>query len=128
MALNCVIMNGRIASDLELKQTRDGESFCSFSIAVQKNKDHTDFFRCSAYRQTAEFINRYFAKGDGIGVTGSMDTSTAEKNGTTITYYTINIERAFFTEGKKRDASGENQASPSNDQFEDVDPDDDMPF
>ena len=67
--LNRVILMGRITHDLEVKQTQSGVSVLSFSVAVdrgcvkQGEERQTDFINCVAWRQTADFIGRYFARG-----------------------------------------------------------------
>lgn len=71
---NCSFI-GRIAQDLELKRTNNGLDVCSFSIAVDRpgsKERETDFIPVVAWRKTAEFICRYFKKGQKIGVTGMM--------------------------------------------------------
>ena len=76
--LNRVILMGRITQDLELKTTQSGVSVLSFTIAVDRNyarqgeERQTDFIDCVAWRQQAEFINRYFGKGRMIAVEGSL--------------------------------------------------------
>ena len=62
---NKVILGGRLTNDVEVKQTQSGISVCSFSLAVNRKvgKDQeakTDFFNCTAWRGTAEFLSRYF--------------------------------------------------------------------
>ena len=77
---NKVILGGRLTADPELKQTQNGIAVVSFSIAVNRryNKDtqqsETDFFNITAWRQTAEFVTRYFHKGSSICVIGSIQT------------------------------------------------------
>ena len=71
---NCSFI-GRITADPELKRTNSGLDVCSFHIAVDRpgsKERKADFIPVVAWRQTAEFICRYFKKGQKIGVTGSM--------------------------------------------------------
>ena len=69
---------GRLTGDPELKTTQSGVSVTSFSVAVDRafrSKDQerqTDFINCVAWRQTAEFISRYFHKGQRIALQGSL--------------------------------------------------------
>ena len=76
--LNKVILGGRIANDVELKQTQTGVPVCSFSIAVNRRfagkeaAQQTDFFNVTAWRATAEFVSKYFKKGSSICVVGSL--------------------------------------------------------
>jgi single-strand DNA-binding protein len=66
--MNSCTFSGRIGNDLVLKKTRDGVSALEFRLAVRRNKEETDWIRCVAYREKAEFINRYFKKGNFIEV------------------------------------------------------------
>lgn len=91
--MNNVILAGRLTADPELKTTQNGVEFTKFSIAVRRdyskdNNQQSDFINITAWRQTAAFICSYFAKGDGIVLsgkiqTGSYQTSTGEKRYTT---------------------------------------------
>ena len=75
--LNRVVLMGRLTADPELKKTTSDLSVLSFTVAVERNysgnKDkQTDFINCVAWRQTAEFISRYFSKGKMIALEGSI--------------------------------------------------------
>lgn len=82
--LNKAILQGRIGVALELKQTPNGISVCTFRIVVERNyapanqKRETDWIDVVAWRQTAEFICKYFGKGDLILVEGSIQTRNYE--------------------------------------------------
>ncbi len=77
---NKVILGGRLTADPELRSTQNGVMFTSFSVAVNRrfsganNEQQTDFINCTAWRQQAEFISRYFRKGSSICVVGSIQT------------------------------------------------------
>ena len=82
--LNKAVMVGRLTADPELRQTPNGVNVCSFTVACSRpGKDKgTDFIDCVAWRSTAEFICKYFHKGDAIGLDGSIQTRNFEdKNG-----------------------------------------------
>jgi len=86
--LNTAIVMGRLTTDPELKSTGSGVSVCSFTVAVdrrfkgQNEERQTDFIRCVAWRQSAEFLARYFKKGSMVAVTGSIQVRNYEdKNG-----------------------------------------------
>ncbi len=68
--------SGFISSDIELKQTPEGISVCRFSVAVRRpnTKDKTDFLAFVAWRQKAEFVSRYFKKGQWIEISGTLTT------------------------------------------------------
>ena len=86
--LNVVVLMGRLVRDPELKTTQSGNSVCTFSIAVDRSytakgeERKADFFTITAWRQTAEFICKYFQKGSLIAIEGSLQTRQyQDKNG-----------------------------------------------
>lgn len=108
---NKVIMMGRLTRDPELKTTPSGVSVCKFSIAVDRryqNKGEekkSDFFNIVAWRQTGEFVSRYFGKGNLILVEGELQTNKFnDKNGNESTWYEIVADRVCFTGEKKSDS------------------------
>ena len=78
--MNKVILMGRLARDVDLRQTPSGISVARFTIAVNRRfaakdaQQQADFISCVAWRQTGEFISRYFHKGSMIAVVGSIQT------------------------------------------------------
>lgn len=110
---NKVILMGRIAKDLELQTTPSGVSVLSFSMAVdrayqEKGKDRvSDFFNIVAWRNTAEFISRFFSKGKMILIEGELQNRKyTDKNGNERQVTEIIAERACFTGEKKDIADG----------------------
>ena len=86
--INNVVLMGRLVATPELRSTGTGVSVASFTIAVdrayakQGEQRQADFIDCVAWRNTAEFITRYFQKGSMIAITGNIQTRTYEdKNG-----------------------------------------------
>lgn len=135
--LNKVILGGRLTADPELKQTQQGVSVTTFSIAVnrraQKDKEtQTDFINCVAWRQTAEFISRYFKKGSSICVSGSIQVRSYEdKQGAKRTTTEVICEEAFFVDSKSEGASPLEEPAfqqPSQANFEEVPDDGELPF
>lgn len=109
--LNKVILTGRLTANPELKTTTSGVSVTTFSIAVQRNFKNadgsygTDFINITAWRSQAEFITRYFEKGQLITVVGSLQSRNYEdKTGAKRTAFDVVVEEALFAESK-RDAS-----------------------
>ena len=104
--LNKSIIGGRLTADPELKQTASGVSVCSFTVAVNRRyaKDgnqEADFINCQAWRQTAEFICKYFKKGSSICVAGAIQTRSWEDNNGQKRYATeIVVDEAYFVDGK----------------------------
>ena len=86
-SLNKVILIGNLTKDPELKQTPSGVSVTSFSIGVSRKYSgadgsrETDFINIVAWRTTAEFIAKYFRKGSGISIVGSLQVRSYERGG-----------------------------------------------
>lgn len=111
--LNRVILMGRITQDLEIRQTQGGASVLSFTVAVDRNfvkqgeERQTDFINCVAWRQQAEFINRYFAKGRMIALEGNLRTRTYDdKNGTKHYVTEVFVDSVSFTGEKSGQVQG----------------------
>ena len=102
--LNRVILMGRITQELELKQTPNGTSVLSFSVAVDRSHSkqgeerQTDFINCVAWRQQAEFISKYFGKGRMIALEGNLRTRTYDdKNGVKHYVTEVYVDNVSFT-------------------------------
>ncbi|MBR7132985.1 MAG: single-stranded DNA-binding protein [Clostridia bacterium] len=108
---NLVVLTGRLTADPELKTTPNGTSVTRFSIAVDRRyrsgeDRQTDFINIVAWRQSAEFITKYFKKGNLIGIEGSIQTRNYEdKNGNKRTAFEVVVNNAQFVESK-RDSAG----------------------
>ncbi len=111
--MNVVCLMGRLTADPEVRQTPNGISVCSFSVAVnraysgQNGERQADFINCVAWRQTAEFIGRYFRKGNMIGLNGSIQTRTYQDKdtGKNRTAFEVVINNAYFAESKNSGSS-----------------------
>ena len=135
---NRAVLIGRLTAAPELKTTPSGVSVCSFTLAVDrrfKGRDgekQADFIGIVTWRQTAEFVSRYFRKGDPIGIEGSIQTRNYEdKQGNKRTSVEVVADGAFFVGGKQSRDSGENAPSGQNSgpgDFEEVDGAWDTPF
>lgn len=101
--MNSVNLIGRITKDIEVKKTNSGKSVCSFSIAVQRDKDNADFVPCTAWDGTADNIGKYFHKGDRIGIVGVLSTRTYESNGEKRFVMEVLVRSFDFLEAKKSD-------------------------
>lgn len=75
--MNNIVIKGRLTADPEIRKTANGVAVANFTVAVDRtfNRDETDFFRCTAWRATADFVNQYFKKGQEIAVAGEMQCS-----------------------------------------------------
>lgn len=116
--LNKVILGGRITADPEVKTTTSGVAVCNFTIAVnRKAKDNaqlSDFISCQAWRQTAEFIGKYFKKGSSICVVGSIQTrSWTDKDNKTNKATDVVVDEVMFVDGKN-DSQGTGTSTPTN--------------
>lgn len=96
--MNKVILVGRLSTDPELRQTQGGVSSCRFNVAVnrpyknQKGEYEADFISCVAWRQTAEFVSRYFTKGQMIALEGNMRNSTyQDRQYKDVTHYKTDV-------------------------------------
>lgn len=127
--MNKTQFTGRLTSDPELKQTQSGVSVCSFTLAVKRPrvKDKTDFINFVAWRAQAEFISRYFKKGDAMEVSGALTSRKYQDgNGNNRVAFEVECEDVSFclTNGKT-EAADQLQTEPK---FEEIDKDEDLPF
>ena len=111
---NLVVLTGRLTADPELKTTQSGISVTSFSVAVNRpyrtgEEQQTDFINVVAWRKTAEFIAKYFKKGNMIGIEGSIQTRKyTDKNGNNRTAFEVVANNIQFVESKRDSASAGN--------------------
>lgn len=125
--MNKVILIGRLTADPELRQTQSGVASCKFAVAVDRKfadkntgEKQADFITCTAWRQTAEFVAKYFNKGKMIAVEGSLRTGKyQDKNHEDVTHYTtdVYVDNVEFV-GGKNDGGGNNtqQSAPAQEQ------------
>ena len=126
--LNKAILMGRLTADPELKQTNNGLSVCSFTLAVDRDyksengERQADFINCVAWRERAEFLSKYFSKGAMVAVVGQIQTRSYEKDGQKRTATEVVCEQITFT--------GEKREKPAAPQAAEVEPDygDNLPF
>lgn len=111
LAFNQIILGGKMVADPELQQTTNGISVIKFRIAVQRkgkqdvylnSEVHADFFVCVAWRQTAEFIARYFRKGNTIFLVGHLESKTYSDTRTGETRFAteVIVDDVRFVESK----------------------------
>ena len=145
MALNRVILFGRLTKDVELRQTNSGISVARFTVACDRQfanketgKREADFIEVQAWRNTADFVGRYFKKGDAITVEGSIRNNNYEdKNGVKHYSNVVMADNVGFG-GSKSDnkSNAQSNTTQSNglpaglsaDDFEEVLSDGDVPF
>lgn len=139
--LNKAILMGRFTRDPELRSTPQGISTCSFTLAVDRNfvrqgeERKADFINCVAWRQTAEFVSKYFRKGSLAAVEGSIQTRTWDDAEGKRHYATeVIVNQVYFAESR-RDSQAVQDTAPMTPDFGSLpDPiapmgtDDDLPF
>lgn len=132
---NFVGLVGRIAGEIKLSKTQSDISVCNFSIAVQRpganKEDEPDYFECTAWRGTAENINKYFGKGDGIGIIGSLKVDKyQDRDGNNRKKVVVHVDSFEFLPGKKQSGQSEAQPEQTNDTVPEPVPvnTDEMPF
>lgn len=151
--LNKVVLAGRLTGDPELKQTPSGVSVTNFSIAINRRfssrngenaEQQTDFINVVAWRQTAEFITKFFRKGSAICLTGSIQTRAWQDAQGQKRYATeVVVDDAMFVDSRAEsnaaqggsyvpDAYAQTPSFSSNaaqtPNFEELNTDDDLPF
>lgn len=106
---------GRLTRDVEMRQTPSGVSLARFSIAVNRRfagkdaQQTADFINCVAWRQTGEFIARYFHKGSMIAVVGSLQTRSWDGQDGKKQYATeVQVDEAYFTGSRAETGTGNN--------------------
>lgn len=129
--MNVVILMGRLTAAPELKQTPQGTTVTQFTVAVDRRysgngEKHTDFITCVAWRHNAEFICKYFGKGNRIALEGEIQTRSWTSQSGEKRYTTeVMVQHAEFAESKRNsNAEGHSQAAGT---FEEI-PEDDLPF
>ena len=139
---NIAILMGRMTSTPELKTTPNGVSVTSFSIAVDRgygDKKQTDFINIVAWRQTAEFICKYFTQGSRIAIEGSTQTRKyQDKDGNNRTVFEVVANSVHFVDTKSAKPSVDvnpesdplNQVQDRLNEFTEIGSvdDDDLPF
>lgn len=149
--LNVVAIMGRLVADPELRTTGNGTNVCSFRIACDRNfvqqgqERQADFIDVVAWRQSAEFVTKYFQKGSLVAVEGSLQSRQyQDKNGNKRTAVEVLANQINFAGGKKpggQPADDGGEAPPkdyrepapaysqgSADDFAVISDDDDLPF
>ncbi len=144
--INMVALMGRLTYEPELRKTPSDVSVLRFQVACDRSyqragaERQADFIDCVAWRQTAEFISRYFHKGSMIAVEGTIQTSNyTDKNGNNRKQTEVLANNVSFCGSKSESGNvastgGYNEPAPSyanadNSDFEEiVDDDDDLPF
>ena len=124
---------GRLTAQPELKQTPSGVSVCSFTLAVKRPrvKDKTDFINFVAWRNNAEFVCRYFKKGDAMEVSGALTSRKyQDQNGNNRVAFEVECDDVSFclTNGKAEAEDQPQFTTQAEPQFENIKDGEDLPF
>jgi len=111
MALNKVILIGNLTKDVEVKQVGEAK-LASFTLAVNRrfksknaNQPAADYIPVAAWRQSAEFAEKYFAKGKQVYVVGAIETYSCEQDGRKMYGFRVNAEDVGFAEAAKPESA-----------------------
>ena len=123
--LNHIVIMGRLTRDPELRRTQNDTPVASFTLAVDRDytsrdsgERQTDFIDCVAWRSTAEFVSKWFAKGRMAVVSGRLQTRKyTDRDGNNRTAYEIVADNIYFGESK-RDSAGQGGYSQSYSQMD----------
>lgn len=145
--LNNITLMGRLTADPELRQTQSGTATTRFTVAVDRDftpqgqERQADFITVVAWRQTAEFVNKYFSKGSMIAIVGSLRTgSYSDKKYPDVKHYTTEVyaDKVSFCGGKSDGTAPKSEEKPSKQDvsvmpgnlsdFEEIVGDDEFPF
>ena len=138
--LNSVCLMGRLTADPELKSTQLGASVCNFRIAVDRTytpkgqEKQTDFINIITWRSTAEFVSRYFRKGQLVAVQGSIQTGQyTDRDGNKRTAFDVVADNVFFAEkkaesGETKQGAGYDHSPDIQGDFEEIISPDELPF
>lgn len=108
--MNSVHLLGRITQDLNLQYTQNNVAYLNFTVACdrrfknQNGERQADFISCKAFKQSAEFIAKYFGKGKKIAIVGTIQTGKYDKNGTTVYTTDVIVDQAEFVEKMEQTA------------------------
>lgn len=126
--LNKICLMGRLTIDPELRQTQSNKAVCSFSLAVARefSRDETDFIDIVAWGKTAEFVSKWFHKGQLVAVCGRIQTRNFEdKNGNRRKAVEVIAENVYFAGEKKGNLS---DLVSADSEFTEIESGEELPF
>jgi single-strand DNA-binding protein len=120
--LNHIVIMGRLTRDPELRYTQAQVPVASFTVAVDRDfggrdggEKQTDFIDCSAWRQTGEFVSKFFRKGSMIVVSGRLQSRKwQDRDGNNRTSWEISADNVYFGESRRRDDDSRDSYSANN--------------
>jgi single-strand DNA-binding protein len=131
--MNKVILKGRLTNDPDLRTTPNGNIVAKFTVAVNRrfDRERTDFINCEAWKNTAEFIGKFFKKGKEISLIGELHIDKSEKDGKTVYYTSVVAEEVEFcgNKGDNQETKEPEHQPPENAlNFETLDDGEELPF
>lgn len=138
--VNNLVFQGRLVRDIELSHTRSDVAYTEFTIAWSekyKEMETKCFLRCKAWRNTAEFLSKYFQKGSMLAIDGHLITEEWETNGEKKSRTICQVDKVHFCGGNStgnnsggNDHTPENRPKPMDDGFMDIPDgiDEELPF
>lgn len=130
--INKAILMGRLTRDPVIRHTDSGKAVCNFTVAIDNGygeEKSADFISCVAWNKTAEFVDKYFARGRMIIVVGRIQARTWEDRDGKKNYVTeVVASEVAFGESKKDAATNSAGHTAAGDDFTPIDSDDDLPF
>lgn len=131
--INRMMLQGRLTKDIEVKKTTSDISRCEFTIAWSekyKEVERKCFQRCVAWRSTADFLGKYFSKGQELAIEGPMITEEWEKDGQKQSRNVCTVDKVHFCGPKNATKSDQNAGAQIPDDFVNVPEqiDDELPF
>lgn len=128
--LNYIVIQGRLSKDPELRYTRNQTAVATFSVAVQRDYDRekADFIDVIAWRQTAEFVEKHFRKGQMIIVSGSLQMRDwKDKDGNRRTTAEVIADHVYFCGDKSDSGAAPADIAPGG-AFTEAEDDGELPF
>lgn len=125
--MNYIAFDGRITKDIEISTSKDGKEYSKFTVAVDRRvkkgeEKKADFIDCIIFGSGASFLNRFFKKGDGVVVEGTLTSDKyTNKEGKSVTKWSVLVDKIGFPVGGRKAESNESSETVE------VNPDD-IPF
>ena len=112
--INRVILCGRLTKDVEIRKTTSGKTVIAYTLAVERDKEHTDFINCVAWNKLAELMSQYTHKGDMVAIEGKLNTRSYDNQYGSKTYITEVVADSVQFLSYKKSAEQQSQASNTN--------------
>lgn len=105
--MNNINLIGRLTANAELKYSKQGKAYCNFSLAVNYNKDETDFINCTAFDKIAENITKYTSKGKNLGISGTLRQGKYIKDNKEYSYHYVLVSKITLIDKTEKENNKE---------------------